>query len=242
MKNYIYLLLLLIITACQSTKIKNERYEIASKTPELGSIGQSKLFGFQNNFEVRTLPKLENNIRVGIEIIPFNKKLNQFYKAKAKFNQNQSKLVYIDSLPTKPELATVKLLDITGFIKELNADYNSNVSRMLLDTEHSKIVTSIAINFSAEDLVKIRQADTYYLTNTQEAKYTISLYKLGKKTDFLTLIPEHIVGYQYSQFCWATSGNSKWYIADITEGCANCNGNTKAKISKKQKTKNLFDM
>jgi hypothetical protein len=243
MKNSFFILLLLVFSACQSTKIKKERYKVSPTTPELGSIGQSKsLFDLQNDFKVKTLPKLENNIRVAVELIPFNKRLNKIYVAKAKFNQNQSKVTYIDSLPSKPELVTIRLLDVTGFVKELNADYNNDVFRLLNDTQNSKVISSVAISLPTEDIAKIRRADSYYLTNSQDTKYILSLYKLGKKTETIDLNSGTVVSYRLSSFCWAATERGKWYIADMTEGTSRCKGNTESRINEKKKSKNLYRM
>lgn len=238
----IIVLFLVACTACQTTKIKNDTYKIATTSPELGSIGQSqKNTKQENNFAVRTLPKLENKIRITIGIVPFNRKLNKVYKSKARYNQNQTKVAYIDSLPKKPELVTLKILDINGLVGELNASYNADVFRLLRDTENSEIITSIAVNLSTDEIAKIRQADVYYLINSLDKKYTIALYKTGKKTDTIDISTESIVGYQSSKFCWASNQQRQWYIADITEGKNSCKGNTKA-VPEDKKGKSLFDM
>lgn len=243
MRNSFFILLIVFFSACQSTKIKNGRYTVSSISPEIGSIGQSKsLFDLQNDFEVRTLPKLENNIRLAIEVVPFNKRLNHFYKAKTKFNQNQSKLTYIDSLPVKPELVTIRLLDVTGFVTELNSAYNASAFRLLFDTKNSKIISRVAVSLSPEEIIKIRQADTYYLTNPQDNKYIFSLYKSGKKIETITVNPETIVAYRWSKLCWAVSEKGQWYIADMIEGANSCKGSTKSRIKEKSKSKSLFDM
>lgn len=243
MKNSFFIVLLLVFSACQSTLIKKERYKVSPATPELGSIGQAtSLFYLQNDYEVRTLPTLENNIRVAIEILPFTKRLNKLYLSKEKYNQNLSKVTYIDSLPSKPEFVTIQLLDVTGFVNELNADYNTAVYRLLKDTPSSKVVSSVAISVSNADIAKIKQADTYYLTNSQEKKYTLSLYKSGKKIETIHLNPETIIAYQLSTFCYATTERGKWYIADMTEGSNNCKGNTKSKINERTKSKSLYSM
>lgn len=232
----------ILCAACQTAKIKNDTYKIATSSPELGAIGQSKKnIKRENNFAVRTLPKLENKIRVTIDIVPFNRKLNKVYKSKAKYNQNQTQVTYIDSLPKKPELATIKILDINGLVNELNAGYNADVFRLLKDTKNSQIITSIAVNLSVDEITKIRQADSYYLINPQEKKYTIALYKTGKKMDTIDISSESIVGYQTSEFCWASSQKRQWYIADIVQGNTSCKGNT-GSISDDKKDKNLYDM
>lgn len=238
----IIVFLFIVCTACQTTKIKNDTYTIATSAPELGAIGQSqKNTKQENSFAVRTLPKLENKIRVTIGIVPFNRKLNKVYTSKARYNQNQTKVAYIDSLPKKPELVTIKILDITGLVSELNAAHNEDVFRLLRDTENSKIINSIAVSLSVDEITKIRQSDAYYLINSQEKKYTIALYKSGKKTDIIDINTESIVGYQTSTFCWATNQKRQWYIADIVEGSSNCSGNTQSSPEDK-KSKSLFDM
>lgn len=243
MKNFFSVLLLLFLTACQSTKIKNESYMVSDTAPELGSIGQPKLGSKANNeFAVRTLPKLENNVRIAIEVVPFNRKLYRIYKDKAKYNQDQSNIEYIDSLPKKPELVTIRLLDVLQFTNELNADYNKDVYRFIKDIQNSRVVSSLAFCFTLDDINKIKQADTFYLTNFQDSKYAISLYKLGKKTDTLFINSLNIVAYRLSKFCWGITERGEWYIADIIEENVKCSGVTKKKIPKKEKQKSLFDM
>lgn len=243
MKNSFLILLLLVFSACQSTLIKNDRYKISSSTTELGSIGQSKsLLNLQNDFDTRTLPRLENKIRVSVELIPFNKRLNKIYVAKAKFNQYQTKVTYVDSLLTKPELVTIRLLDVTGFVKELNADYNTNVFKLLNDTQNLEVISSVAVRLSADEIAKIRLADTYYLTSSQDTKHTLSLYKQGKKTETIDLNSGTVVGYRLSRFCWAATERGKWYIADMTEGSSRCKGNTESRITEKKKSKSLYRM
>jgi hypothetical protein len=240
----ICLLFLILCTACQSIKIKNDTYQLATSSPELGSIGfASKKNVIQNIFEVRALPHLENKIRISAEILPFNQKLNKAYYSKAKYNQHQSALHYADSLEVKPELVTLKIIDVHGLVQELNASYNKTVMQLLRDTQDLKIVTSLAINASPEYLAKIQQADTYYLVKTQESKYAISLYTAGQKTAQLILQPQDIIAYRSSSFCWAQNAKKEWYLADINGGGATCLGTTQTAIpSKKQTNKSLFDL
>jgi hypothetical protein len=240
---YPFFLFLLAFSACQTIKIKNNSYRVATTLPELGSVGKHKsAFNLKNAFETRTLPTLENKIRIAVEIVPFNKRLNKIYIAKSKFDQNQAKVAYVDSLDTKPEIVTIQLLDVLGFVNELNAANNKNVFKIIDDLENSKVVTGIAVSFSKEDIAKIRQSDSYYLSNNQEKKYTISLYKQGKKTENMELNPESIVAYKLGTFCWAEDNRNHWYIADIIGDNSSCNGKTSSKVKEKRKEESLFKM
>ncbi|WDF60809.1 hypothetical protein PQ462_05465 [Flavobacterium sp. KACC 22758] len=238
----IVVLIVLICSACQTTKIKNDNYKFSSSVVELGSIGTSKLSYNLNTFEPKGLPKLENNIRVEIGVVPYNKKLNKIYKSKAKYNQNQTKVAFIDSLPIKPELVTIKILDIAGLVQEINSDYNASLLKLLTDTQGLKIISSLAVSLSNEEIAKIRQADAYYLTNNQFKKYTIALFKSGKKTDNIDINPETIVAYQVSSFCWVKSTKGTWNVADIINEQNSCTGITKSKTNEKKNNKDLFDM
>ncbi|KFF02613.1 hypothetical protein [Flavobacterium reichenbachii] len=238
----IVILTILTSISCQTTKIKNDNYKFSSSTVELGSIGTSKLSFNQNTFESRGLANLENNIRLEIGIIPYNKKLNKIYKSKAKYNQTQRNITYTDSLPIKPELVTIKISDITSLVQEINSDHNTPILKLLTDTQNLKIISSLAVNLPADDITKIRQSDAYYLTNTQYKKYTIALYKAGKKTDIIDVNPETIVAYQVSSFCWVKSIKSNWYVADIVNENNTCSGITERKIKEKKNDKDLFDM
>ena len=241
MRNNIFLGLLLVLSACQTAKIKNDTYKVSATAVELGSIGEAKsLLNLQNDFKIRTLPKLENEIRLSIDIVPFNKKLARIYDSKSTFNQGQSKIDYVDSIPVKPELAIVKILDVTGFVGELNAVYNKDVSELLFNTRKLQIVSSILIVFSNEDLNKIRQADAYYLNNNQDRKYTISLYKQGKKTETLDTATGTIIGQKFNKFCWSEGLKGKLYIADMTDDY--CSGATKPRPKKRKISKNLYKL
>ena len=235
--------MLVVFASCQSTLIKNERYKVAPSSPELGSIGQSQsLLYLLNKFKERTLPQLENKIRVGVEVIPYNKRLYKLYAAKSKYNQQQAMINYVDSLPNKPEFIAIRLQDVGGMLNELNAPYNTSVFKLLEDTQKYRMVSAVAVSVSTNEIASIREADSYYLINTQDNKYDIVLFKSGKKMSNISINPESILVYQTSSFCWGMTDRGKWYIADMAEGGAGCKGKTYAKIQKKKKSKALFDM
>lgn len=243
MKSVFFVALVVVFTACQTIKIKEDTYKISATSPELGSIGEySAGFQGQSDFQTRTLPILKDKLRLSIEMVPYNKKLNKAYQAKTKYNQNQVKLAYIDSLPSKPEITILKILDITGLVTELNASYNTAAFRLINDLEKSEMVTSVAVQFSVAEIAKIRQADAYYLTNDQEKKYSISLYKLGKKVENIEINTEAIVAYQLGKFCWTVDARGRSSIADIVNGNKSCKGKTSQKIKEKRKEANLFKM
>lgn len=242
MNKIIYLFCISICISCTSTQIKNENYTVSDTAPELGSIGFTQLeIRGGAKFEVKSLPKLESSIRLTIDVIPFSNKTYKIYTKKARYNQDQTKISYSDSLLIKPELVTIGIMDFVKLVSEINGEQNEELFRFLKDTEESKIVTSLSCVFSTEDIQKIKQSDAYYLNEFQDNKYAIELYKLGKKTDVISISSSQVLAYKSSKFCWGITDRGKWYIADIINTNSACKGKTAFKIKNKKAEKNLFD-
>lgn len=242
MKKYLLWLVIISITACQTTKIKQRTYKVSNATTEIGSIGQSKSLYVKNDFNTHAFPILDNKIRVDVAVLPFNKKLNKFYLQKAKYNQSQAKINYIDSLETKPEMVTISVLDVSGYIAEINSEANKSIVTYLKDTKKAKIVTSIATTLSSENVSKIRQADTYYLLNNQDKKYTLVLYKANKKVETIDLQSGVTLAYELSKCCWGVNKKGNWYLSDIIKECKSCKGDTHSKVDDEKAFKSLYNM
>ena len=236
------LFFLLILSSCNIVKVNDKTFKLSSSTTEIGSIGFSKTIITKNDFFTRSFPKLENKIRVEVNVIPFDKKLNKAYLKNEKFNQHQAKIKYVDSLETKPELVSITILDITGFINEINSDKNKEIISFLKSTKKSKIVTSIVTTLPSESLSKIKQADSYYLINSQDNKYTLALFKANKKTDIIDLQSGVVTGFQLSRCCWAMNDKGHWYLADFVGENAACKGSTESKVKVKKTSKSLYRM
>lgn len=243
MNKIVIALFLFGFAACQTVKIKNETYKVSDNPIELGSIGNaSSKLNLENSFEIKSLPILENKIRVNISIVPYTKKTAKAYQEKSQYQQNLSKLNYIDSLPVKPELVTIQIADKLGYVSELNAEYNKAVYTLLTDLQEIEVVSGVALHVSNENLTKIKQADAYYLINNQDKKYTIALYKQGKKVETLEIIQNAIIAYQTNVFCWAQTQRGKWYVADMATKSGACKGKTFSKVTELKKEVNLFKM
>jgi len=243
MSKSILLLFIAVFTSCQSVKIKGICYKTSNANIEIGNIGQAKsMCNLNNSFEQKTVANLNDKIRVSVDVVPYTKELSEIYQRKSKFNQNQSKLTYVDSLPSKPELAVIRLFDVTGFINALNAEHNKDVFDLLQNSKKPQVVSSIAVGLTKEELDKIRQADTYYLINNQDRKYAVALFKQGKKTETIDLNLGTVLAYRLSKFCWTIDNKGKWHIADLAEGKSKCKGKMKSKVSEKEKTKSLYRM
>jgi hypothetical protein len=208
--------------SCQSVRVGNEKYIIAHSVAELGSIGVAQSSTIKKRFSIHGFPALDNKIRLDVALYPFNKTLNKIYLKKLKNRQLPAQFEYVDSLPNKPELVSIKVLDLSGYIAEINSDANRADANYLSRTKDAKIVTGIATTLSPENLQKIREADAYYLVNEQDNKYSIALYKTDKKVGVIDLKSVDIMAYELSRCCWALNKQNKWYLSSIIDDSNSC--------------------
>lgn len=242
MKKVVVLAILGVLCSCQSLKIKDTTYRVSASTVELGALGEAKsIVGLKNEFKISAYPSYQEKIKVQIDIVPHTKKTNKIYLSKAKYNQRQTAISYIDSIAIKPELVSIKITDFSLLISELNAPYNSEELFLLEKNERTSLISSILIQFPAVEIEKIRQAGTHYLIQTDVAKYQIALYSKGKRTETLPLDATTILGYEVSSFCWTESNRGKWQIGDIVLKGQSCKGATYRRI-KEKKEKSLYKM
>lgn len=240
---YQYLLVLFVIfSACNTVKVKNDSYKVTNETVDFLAVGKSKKsYNQQNHFESFGFPKLEDKIKLYVEVLPYTKALNKIYVSKKEFNQNQLKSTYIDSVEVKPEVLLVSIADKAALVIAINNKDNSSLRDYIQTTEKASIVTYFVLNANKLTLDKIKQADSYYLVQTNDAKYEIALYINNKKTETLTISSEDVLAYQTNDFCWMENAKGKWIIGDLVDEGTSCNGKTYKKVQPK-KEKSLYRM
>lgn len=234
--------LLIVVVSCKTIKVKEQSYKTSNSKIELGALGEAKsIADLKNNFTITAYPIIEEKIKLEVAIVPFTKKASKIYQSKEKFNQKQSKINYVDSLPVKPEMVSVKILDIASLVDDLNSSSNTKELNFIKNNERTTIVTSVLVVLNSTEIEKLRNADTYYLVQSDIAKHTIALYKQGKKIDTIDISTATIIGYTIGKFCWFENDRGKWQIGDIIQKGNSCKGNTYKKV-KPKKEKSLYKM
>ena len=244
MKNWALLFLLFLMGACQSVRLESETYKISKSTTELGSMGKASFNGLKHTFETKSFPVLENKIRLDVKVLPLNKKvlkvLSKSYSTTPLLKKKKDSIAL--PLNTAQSIIVISVLDVTAYLEQLNASQNEQTVTYLKNTKRAKLVNSVAIVVNDDLKHKIKQADTYYLLNSQDHKYVLALYKEGKKLENAELFSESVLGYKLSKFCWASTTKNKWFVADFVPECSSCKGKTYRKIKKDKKNKSLFKM
>ena len=239
-KYFLYFIIANSLYSCKVLNKKDNVYKTPYSTTEIGSIGLSKSTFFKDEFITHSIPLLEEKIRVNVTFTSLKSKHFSLFGKKSKINQTtKTPSQDTDSIESNPQIVKISLLDISGFLKEIQSPYNENVLSYLENIEKAKLVSSILLYVSHEDLIKLKTADSFYLVNNQTSKYSLVLFKEGKKTDFVNLNPNKIIGYDLSTFCWAENKKGDWYLAEILDDSQSCKGKTYNKVKKKD-TNRLF--
>ena len=242
MKKIIYLLIIISIASCQTIKVKEQSYKTSNSKIELGALGEAKSIGYlKNSFAITAYPIIEEKIKLEVAIMPFTKNTNKIYQSKARFNQKQSAINYVDSLPIKPEMVSIKISDIASLVNDLNSSANTKELNFIKNNERTTLITSVLVVLNNTEIEKLSNADTYYLVQSDIAKHTIALYKQGKKIETIDLSIATIIGYTVGKFCWFEKEKGKWQIGDIVQKGNSCKGNTYRKV-KPKKEKSLYKM
>lgn len=230
------------MSGCQTASIQDKKYKVSPSMTELGSIGFSNTeINFKNSFDTRAFPLLKNKIRLSINVLPFNESIYTIYLQKMETRQQEPLLQYNDSITPKPQYVTISLLDVSGYLQEINGDHNKEIYNFIKDTKDAYLIKEVAVSLSTAMMDKIKEADAYYLINHEEKKYTVALFKQGKQFDTLDINKGMSLAYSPGKFCWAENERHRWYIADIIEENGVCKGNTSENIKEKEET-NLFKM
>lgn len=236
------LFLLIVLSSCNSVKIKNNSYKTSDSTIELLSIGRgTSSVNLKNNFQAIGFPEIQEKIKLSVEIVPHNKATSRVYTSKKEFNQDLKPLAYADSLDIKPELVLIEIADKTTLLEELNTDYNKSLSTLIQKTKKTSIVLGIMVHLENEQIEKIKRSENYYLVQTDLAKFEIALYSGNKKTESIYIAPQNIIGYKTRRFCWMENDRGKWIIGDFSSKNNSCDGDTYSKV-KPKKEKSLYKM
>jgi hypothetical protein len=133
MKYIFYTALTFIFLSCKTVKINDNNFLISNSKVDLLSLGEQKsFFDLKHHFNILGYPKLDEKIKLDLTILPYNKSLAKAYQNKMKHDQSIVPLLYNDSLPIKPELIKINVVDIVQTVTELNQDHNKAILNFVI--------------------------------------------------------------------------------------------------------------
>ncbi|MHA7057058.1 hypothetical protein ACWGOQ_0007555 [Aquimarina sp. M1] len=224
---------------CRSISVNKSAMHTATTTPvAIGVIGIHENHMRTTNFQVTAIPIYKKGIRVGITATGFNKTTYNAY-LEASTNDNQ-KIVYIDSLETKPEFLKIELIDWVTIIAELQQEYNQQTIAYLKRQADAEIISSVSIAVSQQTITDIQKAEAVFLVNENYKQYGLALVKDGKTYKTIDFADTTIFGYRLSYFCWGENDKRRAALFDIVDENDNCPKHTYKNAEKAKEKINYF--
>lgn len=240
---YAYIFCVLILMACNTVRVKNDSYKFSDEAIDFLAIGENRISLDQRyHFESFGFPKIDDKIKLYVEILPYTKKLNKVYIAKEKHNQALLSSKYIDSLKIKPDVLCISIADKSLLVSLLNNQNNKELRDYIQRTQKQvSIITSFVLSVDKATIEKVKQADSYYLEQVNDSKYEVALFINNKKKETIHIPFQNVIAYQTNNFCWVENTKGNWLIGYLVEGDSTCDGDSYKKIQP-TKEKSLYKM
>ena len=95
------LLLLFVTLSCKSVQINDLAQRSTTSVVELGTLGVETKKLETTIFQTNILPNYQNPLRVSVSLLPFTEKTFEVYTEAAQKQNQEIKMVYLDSVENK---------------------------------------------------------------------------------------------------------------------------------------------
>lgn len=229
----------ILLFSCKTITVNNKLQQTTKQVVELGVIGSTKKGLLNNNFIATTVPLYKQKIRVHANTTTFTKTTFKAYANATKQQNKTLKATYIDSVEVKPTYTTLQIVDKVAILKQLNANYNKEVSQYLQNTTNNSLVTELSVYFSTLEKNSIAQADEIYLINKKAQKYNLQLVKNGNVFMTLNIAKAIPFAYKTRTFCFKKE-YGKITIVNLVSANESCTNDSYRNVKRLHKKENLF--
>jgi len=208
---------LLVIVSCQSMSSILNLNSTENQAVELGNIGYSENFFFEDGFENIAIAKFNNPIKVSVLLADFKKTDFKKYLETKTSQSSKIEVKYVDSLKIKPQYAIITITDKVSIIDALSTSENSTLKELLTYQNQSEIITSISAALNQDQIKQIISADEAFLVASGIKSYALQLY-IDKQPKQLIKFNEMVVfDYKSSCMCWQENTQRQLKIVDLVE-------------------------
>ncbi len=226
--------------SCSTLPQKQDYYTPLSYT-ELGVVGKKQKSVHKTDFTTIGIPTYENKIRLRIVEKVFTKTTFQKYKKASVHKNENSTIVFNDSIQPKPTYLNIEIEDKVGVVETLNKQIS--IFNYLKRSPRATLVSGLQITPSTIFASTFKKADAVYLQTDTHTKQWFVFYNKGRVIAKLDLAKSSLFGYKLASFCWEATSRRKIRIATIVEEGSICTSMTKRNPEKLEQelTKSSFE-
>ncbi len=219
------ILVLSVITLYSCSILYNDQsaYTKTINTVELGKIGSvHKSFGKAKQFIPQGTPILEENVRVHLAKLPFNKYTIKKYNVHVRRVMADHTINYVDSIAEKPKFFTAVISDKIKMVSILNQEKNTAIVDYLKLKNKHVMVSEISFTVTKELEQSLTGVEEVFLYQDGPQKLGLSFFKMGKKVKEVDFSEIAIFDYKTSGFCWMLNKRMEPYIGMLTRAGEEC--------------------
>ncbi|WP_298535912.1 hypothetical protein [uncultured Algibacter sp.] len=243
MKHTLFTLCLIaLLMGCKTTSINKASHETTIQRIPICSIGLDKDVVLQTAHNNVAWPVYNAPIKLVVEVVPFSQQTYKSFLNASAVQFNDIRINYVDSLESKPEFVTLKLIDKIAVLKALNTKENKSVKDYLSLNPSANIVTSVSLAFNEEQLKALKMAESVFLIEHTPKTYALELYSLKNEKQIISFNQGVAFAFKKQNCCWQEDKAHHINIVDFVQTNKNCPNKTYRK-AKKAKTKvNIYKL
>ncbi len=228
----LYVFTVLLLASCQSVK-QWQFTNAQSAVVELGAIVQRE-GALKNIVETKTLPQLQENLRVAVVKKTITKNaLRQYNKILQQGGIDSVASTAVSSYT----LLELELIDDVGYARTINNDQGAR--DYVKNAKKAGVITTISMLGTIDN--DVLNAKDYFLSATDQGAYTIAYYNDQGELKTLSFADMTVFDFQVSYFCFGKDASGRIQVMDIVEEGKSCKRPLVAKAKKLQKTRRLID-
>ena len=216
----------LFLMGCKSISIQQESYKTTNQQFQLGTVGESKDFLLERDYNHTAIPTYSEPIKVNVHTEAFTKSSYMaFVKAKTELG-NDVNISFTDSIADTPRFLKLEIADRVAILNALGDKTNADIKRYLQNKNTAQIVTTLALAFNKSELNALITADEVHLERSGIKLYALKTYKESTYMQTIHFNQGVVFAYQSSCFCWQENEKHRLNIVDLVESSDYCPENT----------------
>lgn len=210
----------MILFSCSNLRYQRQTDR---QLPSLGTIGVFEGYALEDKIQIKTQVQIEEPIALSLSKVHI-KKRTIFENADTEMAGDSTHYLF-------------DIADQRKLIDQLNGD--KNLQAYLANGGNFSIVTSIEMILTAEDLINLKKAHTYYLIQNDLGELQIDLKADNKLIGKINSTAGEITNFKALDFCWGASKGTRIEIMDLVSDSESCNADTYKSYLKAKNKNNL---
>ncbi len=236
-KTTLIISILFMIVGCRPVQRLTANPKTASL--ELGMVGNRTNTLTENELAVFGTLRFFDKVRLRVTLRPFRKSDLKAYKRFKGQRELPYSVNYVDSLPQKPEYATLQLMDKTRVIESINNATNLPLRNNTKTNTESVILTGLDLVMSQERIGQLKKAEALFLVSGKDGVPYLQVVVSNDKIN-IPFSETVTLSYEVSGFCWGLDKYSKPEIMGLRSPNAGCSGNLERRASKLNMNEKYF--